>query len=258
MHIDIFTLFPEMFTPLYHSMLHKAQEIGALQLAIHDIRDYANNKHLKVDDTPYGGGGGMILQAAPVVDAVEATLGEALPSTRVILMTPQGRVLSHELAFELAQAPRLAIVCAHYEGEDERIRQTIITDEVSIGDYVLTGGELAAMVVIDALTRFLPGVLGAEGAQHRDSHADGLLEGPHYTRPRVYRGYEVPLVLQEGNHAKITQWRREQSLWRTWCNRPDLLLKATLTEQDKAILAKFAKQDALRLRNLSHEIYINP
>ncbi len=249
MHIDIFTLFPEMFAPLYHSMLHKAQEMGALQLAIHDIRDFANNKHLKVDDTPYGGGGGMILQAAPVVDAVEATLGEALPTTRVILMTPQGKVLSHALAVELAQEARLAVVCSHYEGEDERIRETIITDEVSIGDYVLTGGELAAMVMIDALTRFLPGVLGAEGAQHRDSHADGLLEGPHYTRPSVYRGKAVPLVLQEGNHAKITQWRREQSLWRTWCKRPDLLLTASLSEDDKAILAKFARQDALRLRN---------
>jgi tRNA (guanine37-N1)-methyltransferase len=245
MRVDVFTLFPQMFaSPMSHSMMYKAQDIGALDFHTHDIRDYAANKHRKVDDTPYGGGGGMILQAPPVVSAVDSVLGDALPGTRVLLMTPQGRLFSHELAVELAAEERLAIVCAHYEGPDERIRQTIITDEISIGDYVLTGGELAAMVVVDAVTRFLPGVLGAEGAQHRDSHADGLLEGPHYTRPRVFRGLEVPDVLQAGNHAAIEQWRREQAIRRTWRNRPDLLMKAVLTEDEKYFLATLAEEDA--------------
>lgn len=247
MRIDVFTLFPQMFDgPMSHSMMYKAQDIGALAFHAHDIRDYANNKHRKVDDTPYGGGGGMILQAPPVVDAVESVLGDDLPHTRVLLMTPQGRPFSHAMAVELATAERLAIVCAHYEGPDERIRQTIITDEVSIGDYVLTGGELAAMVVIDATARFLPGVLGAEGAQHRDSHADGLLEGPHYTRPHTYRSISVPDVLQSGDHSKIAAWRREQALRRTWRNRPDLLRTAPLSESDKYTLARFAREDANR------------
>lgn len=245
MRIDVFTLFPDMFNgPMSHSMMYKARDIGALDFHTHDIRDYAHNKHRKVDDTPYGGGGGMILQAPPVVEAVETVLGDDLPTTRVLLMTPQGRPLTHALAEELATAERLAIVCAHYEGPDERIRQTVITDEISIGDYVLTGGELAAMVVIDATARFLPGVLGAEGAQHRDSHADGLLEGAHYTRPRVFRGIEVPAILQSGDHAKIDQWRREQSLRRTWYNRPDLLRTADLSEDDQYLLATFAEEIA--------------
>lgn len=243
MKIDVFTLFPEMFTTIMStSMMYKARDIGVLDFHTHDIRDYSGNKHRKVDDTPYGGGGGMIMQVTTVVDAVETVLGEALSHTRVLLMTPQGKPFSHKLAVELAAEDHIAIVCAHYEGPDERIRETIITDEISIGDYVLTGGELPAMVVIDAITRFLPGVLGAEGAQHRDSHADGLLEGPHYTRPRIFRGLEVPQVLQEGNHAKIEAWRREQALRRTWLNRPDLLLKATLTEDEKYLLAKFARE----------------
>ena len=245
MRVDVFTLFPQMFDgPMAHSMMYKARDIGALDFHTHDIRDYAANKHSKVDDTPYGGGGGMILQVTPVVAAVEQVLGDALPATRVLLMTPQGRLFRHELAVELAQEARLAVICAHYEGPDERIRQTVVTDEISIGDYVLTGGELAAMVVVDAITRFLPGVLGAAGAAHQDSHADGLLEGPHYTRPRVYRGMEVPGVLQAGDHGAIAAWRREQALRRTWDNRPDLLLKANLTDAEKYLLAKFAEEDA--------------
>jgi len=247
MRVDVFTLFPEMFDgPMSHSMMYKAQDIGALTFHTHNIRDYADNKHRKVDDTPYGGGGGMILQAPPVVDAVEGVLGDALPTTRVLLMTPQGRPFSHDLAVELALEPRLAIVCAHYEGPDERIRQTVITDEISVGDYVLTGGELPAMIVIDAVTRFLPGVLGAEGAQHRDSHADGLLEGPHYTRPQTYRGLSVPDVLRAGDHAKIKMWQRQQAIRRTWHNRPDLLRLAHLTEDEKYFLATLAAEDTRR------------
>lgn len=247
MRVDVFTLFPEMFDgPMSHSMMYKAQDIGALTFHTHNIRDYADNKHRKVDDTPYGGGGGMILQAPPVVDAVEGVLGDALPTTRVLLMTPQGRPFSHDLAVEFASEPRLAIVCAHYEGPDERIRQTVITDEISVGDYVLTGGELPAMIVIDAVTRFLPGVLGAEGAQHRDSHADGLLEGPHYTRPQTYRGLSVPDVLRAGDHAKIKMWQRQQAIRRTWHNRPDLLRLAHLTEDEKYFLATLAAEDTRR------------
>jgi tRNA (guanine37-N1)-methyltransferase len=243
MHVDVFTLFPEMFTNVMHtSMMYKAQDIGALTFAAHDIRNWADNKHRKVDDTPYGGGGGMILQVEPVVRAVETILADDLSQSRVLLMTPQGRPFSHDLAVSLATEERLAIICAHYEGPDERIRETVVTDEISIGDYVLTGGELAAMVVIDALTRFLPGVLGADGAAYRDSHADGLLEGPNYTRPRVFRGLEVPAVLQAGNHSDIARWRREQSLRRTWQNRLDLLRKATLTEDEKYYLTTLANE----------------
>jgi len=240
-HVDVFTLFPEMFENVMHtSMMYKAQDIGALSFAAHDIRDWADNKHRKVDDTPYGGGGGMILQAGPVVRAVEDVLANDLPQSRVLLMTPQGRPFSHDLAVSLAAEQRIAIICAHYEGPDERIRETVVTDEISIGDYVLTGGELAAMVVIDAMTRFLPGVLGADGAAYRDSHADGLLEGPNYTRPRVFRGLEVPQVLQDGNHSEIARWRREQAIRRTWHNRPDLLRNAPLTEEEKYFLAQLA------------------
>jgi tRNA (guanine37-N1)-methyltransferase len=245
MRVDVFSLFPEMFqTVMATSMMYKARDIGALDFQAHNIRDWANNKHKKVDDTPYGGGGGMILQVEPVVEAVESVLGDDLPSTRVLLMTPQGRPFSHQLAVDLAEAERLAIICAHYEGPDERIRQTIVTDEISIGDYVLTGGELAAMVVVDATVRFLPGVLGADGAAYRDSHADGLLEGPNYTRPRVFRGLEVPQVLQDGDHGKIAQWRRQESIRRTWFNRPDLLRTADLNEDEKYLLVEYARQRA--------------
>jgi tRNA (guanine37-N1)-methyltransferase len=245
MRVDVFSLFPEMFqTVMATSMMYKARDIGALDFQAHNIRDWTNNKHKKVDDTPYGGGGGMILQVEPVVEAVESVLGDDLPSTRVLLMTPQGRPFSHQLAVDLAEAERLAIICAHYEGPDERIRQTIVTDEISIGDYVLTGGELAAMVVVDATVRFLPGVLGADGAAYRDSHADGLLEGPNYTRPRVFRGLEVPQVLQDGDHGKIAQWRRQESIRRTWLNRPDLLRTADLNEDEKYLLVEYARQRA--------------
>ena len=243
MRIDVLTLFPGMFQgPMTESMMWKARDRGLLDLHLHDIRDYATNKHRSVDDTPYGGGGGMVLRPEVVVDAVEATLGDF--QAPVILMSPQGRMFSHQIAVELAQHERLLLLCGHYEGFDERIRQFVVTDEISIGDYVLTGGELAAMVVVDAVVRHIPGVLGAEGAEERDSHADGLLEGPHYTRPMVYRGLEVPEVLQNGNHAQIDQWRREQALRRTWHNRPDLLFKADLTDEDKYFLAEIAQETA--------------
>ena len=190
----------------------------------------------------------MIMKAEPVAKAVEAVLESASVGTPVILMTPQGRVFSHTIAKELAQQPQIIMVCGRYEGIDDRVRQLLITDEISIGDFVLTGGELPAMVIIDAVIRHIPGVLGAEGAADADSHADGVLEGPHYTRPPAWRGLAVPQVLQEGDHAKVAQWRREQGLRRTWQQRPDLLLKADLTEDERYLLATFANEDAAKNR----------
>ena len=242
MRIDVLTLFPAMFSgPMNLSMMWKAQDRQLLDLHIHDIRDYAMDKHRKVDDTPYGGGGGMVMRADVLVTAVESL---AMPGTPVILMSPQGRVFSHEIAVELAAHERIMLVCGHYEGLDDRVRQLVISDEISIGDYVLTGGELAAMVVIDATVRHLPGVLGAEGAANADSHADGILEGPHYTRPVVFRDLAVPPILQQGDHGKIEDWRRQAGLRRTWNQRPDLLLQATLTEDEQYLLGQFAGEDA--------------
>ncbi len=249
MRIDIFTLFPDMFQgPMTESMLWKARDRGLLDLHIHNIRDYALDRHRTADDTPYGGGGGMIMRADIVVRAVESVMGDSLPGAPVILTTPQGRLFSHAIAVELASRERIAIVCGHYEGLDERVSQLVITDAISIGDYVLTGGELPAMVMVDAIIRHIPGVLGAEGAAWRDSHADGVLEGPHYTRPPEFRGLGVPQVLQEGNHAAIARWRREQGLRRTWRYRPDLLLKARLTDAERYLLATFAEEDAASRR----------
>jgi len=247
MRIDVLTLFPGMFTgPMTESMMWKAQDRNLLDLHLHDIRDHALNKHRSVDDTPYGGGGGMVLRVDVLAGAIEAAKADK-PTVPVILMSPQGRVFSHQVAVELSQHDQIILVCGHYEGFDERARQLLITDEISIGDYVLTGGELAAMVIIDAVVRHIPGVLGAEGAEERDSHADGLLEGPHYTRPANFRGLTVPAVLQNGNHAAIEQWRREQSLRRTWQRRPDLLLTADLSEEDRYLLARFAREDAAKV-----------
>ncbi len=244
MRVDVLTLFPGMFAgTMNESMMWKAQDRGLLDLRLHNIRDYSTDKHKKVDDTPYGGGGGMVLRADVVVPAIEAVLEDA-PDVPVILMSPQGRLFTHDIAVELAAHPRLVLVCGHYEGFDERIRQLVVTDEISIGDYVLTGGELAAMVVMDAVLRHVPGLLGAEGGQDRDSHADGLLEGAHYTRPVEYRGRGVPEVLQNGNHAEILRWRRAQSLRRTWDRRRDLLMKADLTTDEQYLLGQFADEDA--------------
>lgn len=248
MRIDVLTLFPAMFQgPMTESMLWKARDRGLLDLRLHDIRDFTTDKHRTADDIPYGGGGGMIMKAEPVISAVEKVLEAAPQGTPVILMTPQGRVFSHSVAKELAAHEQLVVICGRYEGIDERVRQLVVTDEISIGDYVLTGGELAAMVIIDAVMRHIPGVLGAEGAAEADSHADGVLEGPHYTRPPVFRGLAVPQVLQEGDHAKVAQWRREQGLRRTWQQRPDLLLKADLSEDERYLLAIFADEETPRL-----------
>ena len=235
MKIDVLTLFPDMFEAVMaESMMWKARDRDLLEFRAHDIRDYAEDKHRKVDDTPYGGGGGMILKPDVLVRAIEAVKGDA--DTPVILMSPQGRLLTHAVAAELSRLPQLMLVCGHYEGVDERVRELAISDEISIGDYVLTGGELAALVVIDAVVRQLPGVLGAAGAHDRDSHADGLLEGPHFTRPAEFRGLGVPAVLTSGHHAEVERWRRRQALKRTWQRRPDLLARAQLTEEDRIFL----------------------
>ncbi len=248
MRIDVLTLFPGMFAgPLAESMLKRAQEMGALAVALHDIRDHTTDKHRTVDDTPYGGGGGMVMKPEPLVAAIEAVAppGAGVP---VLLLSPQGRVFDQALAFELAALPRLVLVCGHYEGVDERVRQTAITGELSIGDYVLTGGELAAMVVIDAVARLLPGVLGDPTGATDDSHATGLLEYPHYTRPPVFRGLAVPDVLLSGHEANVNAWRRREALRRTWERRPDMLLNAPLSETDREFLLELAEEEIDRKR----------
>lgn len=241
MRFDIFTLFPEMFAGVFdESILKRAREAGLLEIGLHDIRDYAEGKHRVTDDYPYAGGGGMIMKPEPIFAAVEAVLG-APPQVPVILLSPQGRVFNQDIAFELAQHPHLALICGHYEGVDERVREHLATDEISIGDYVLTGGEIPAMIIVDAVTRLIPGVLGDPAAAVKDSHASGLLEGPHYTRPAEFRGWRVPEILLSGNHAQIAAWRRCESLRRTFERRPDLLAKADLSEQDREYLRSLFK-----------------
>lgn len=243
MQIDVLTLFPQMFDGVMNeSMMWKAQDRNILDFRTHDIRDWSVNKHRQVDDKPYGGGGGMVLKPDIIVSAVESVKGD--DDCPVILMSPQGAVFNHAKSVELSKLPRIMLLCGHYEGFDERIRDLVITEEISIGDYVLTGGELAAMVVIDAVIRQISGVLGSEGGADRDSHADGLLEGAHYTKPAVFRGLAVPDVLTSGHHAEVDRWRREQAIRRTWHNRPDLLRTAPLSDAECYLLADFALETA--------------
>ncbi len=245
MHFDVFTLFPGILeSPLQESILKRAQEMGRLSVALHNVRDYATDRHHIADDYPYGGGGGMVMKPEPIFAAVEGVLGAALATTPVILLSPQGRLFNQALARELAGHARLALICGRYEGVDERVRQFLATDEISIGDYVLTGGEVPALVVIDAITRLLPGVLGDADAALDDSHAHGLLEYPHYTRPAEFRGHAVPDVLLSGHHAEVARWRRQEALRRTWKRRPDLLEHSDLTPQERQFLAELvATQD---------------
>lgn len=253
MRIDILSLFPEMFPGYFQaSILQRAQEAGLLSLNVHNIRDHAQGRHRVTDEPPYGGGGGMVLKPGPIFRAVKSLLdagqeegpGKGGEQPPIILLSPQGRLFDQRIAEELARQRWLVLLCGRYEGVDERVRQKLVTDEISIGDYVLTGGELAAMVVVDAVARLIPGVLGAEDAAAEDSHASGLLEGPHYTRPATFRGWSVPEVLRSGHAAKIARWRREQALRRTWRRRPELLLKAELTEEEKYFLATLAEEEA--------------
>jgi tRNA (guanine37-N1)-methyltransferase len=231
---DVFTLFPEVVRSYFESsVVGRAQQSALIEVRVHNIRDFALDRHHTTDDIPYGGGGGMIMKPEPIFSAVESVLGESLGSVPVILLTPQGRPFDHALASELSGLPRLALVCGRYEGVDERVREHLVTDEISIGDYVLTGGELPAMIVIDAVARLIPGVLGDAGAATHDSHATGLLEYPHYTRPVEFRGWRVPEILLSGDHARIAAWRHIQSLRRTATRRPDLMGRLTLSEAER-------------------------
>ncbi|BAC13492.1 tRNA (guanosine(37)-N1)-methyltransferase TrmD [Oceanobacillus iheyensis] len=237
MHIDILTLFPEMFHGVFQSsILNKAVERQQFTYDLVNFREYSKNKHQKVDDYPYGGGAGMVLTPQPIFDAVEAVKSKRNSKPRVILMCPQGETLTQQKSEELAKEDHLIFICGHYEGYDERIREHIVTDEISIGDYVLTGGELGSMVVVDSVVRLLPDVLGNQQSAPQDSFSTGLLEHPHYTRPADFRGYKVPEVLLSGNHANIDSWRRKQSLIRTWNRRRDLLDKIELTDEEKITL----------------------
>jgi tRNA (guanine37-N1)-methyltransferase len=229
--------------PFDESIIKRAREAGLVSIAVHNIREHGVGRHQVTDDTPYGGGGGMIMKPEPLFDAVEAVLGDAQGVPR-ILLTPQGRPFSQQVARALARHRRLLLICGRYEGVDERVHRHLATDEISIGDYVLSGGELPAMVLVDAVTRLIPGALGDPGAVFEDSHTEGLLEYPHYTRPPVYRGHAVPDVLLSGHHAQITAWRRRQSLRRTLARRPDLLARARLTDEDRASLRQLEAEAA--------------
>ncbi|WML56800.1 tRNA (guanosine(37)-N1)-methyltransferase TrmD [Neobacillus sp. PS2-9] len=244
MQIDILTLFPEMFTGvLGQSILQKATEKSAVNYNVVNFRDFADNKHSTVDDYPYGGGAGMVLKPQPIFDAVSALKENAKSkSPRVILLCPQGERYSQRKAEELACEEHLIFICGHYEGYDERIRENIVTDEISIGDYVLTGGELGAMVVVDSVVRLLPEVLGNQESHMKDSFSTGLLEHPHYTRPADFRGLMVPEVLLSGNHKLIEEWRNKEALRRTLLRRPDLLEKIALTPQQEKWLNEVKKE----------------
>ncbi len=238
MLFDILTLFPNLFAGVFEeSITRRAREAGLLTINIHNIRDYATGRHRVTDDTPYGGGGGMVMKPEPLFAAVEGVLGDELDATPIIMLSPQGRRFTQQVARELVrQQERLLLICGRYEGVDERVHQYLVTDEISIGDYVLSGGEVPAMVLVEAITRLIPGVLGDPSATFEDSHAEGLLEYPQYTRPPTFRGHSVPDVLLSGHHAKIVRWRRLQALRRTRERRPDLLLQARLSSEDQALL----------------------
>ncbi len=238
MQFEIFTLLPEVFPPyLESSILQRARQRGLIDVRVHNIRDYTHDKHHTTDDIPYGGGGGMVMKPEPVFETVESILGRGA-GCPIILLTPQGRVFNQTIAQELSGHEKIALICGRYEGVDERIRKHLVTDEISIGDYVLTGGEIPALILVDAVSRLIPGVLGDPDGATDDSHASGLLEYPHYTRPPEFRGESVPEVLLSGDHAKIAKWRREQSLLRTLERRPDLLEKAQLTDEERKFLLK--------------------
>ncbi len=288
LHFDIFTLFPGMFTGIFDdSILKRAREAGIIGVSLHNIRDYAQGRHRVTDDTPYGGGGGMVMKPEPIMRAVETVLsheagwslassvpqitphqagdsggpslggrsagpGRELPAAEgqallpldvpIILLSPQGRTFTQAVAQELAGHRRLTLICGRYEGVDERVRTNLVTDEISIGDFVISGGELAAAVVVDAVTRLLPGALGCDVGAFEDSFATGLLEYPQYTRPALHREQGIPEILTSGDHARVARWRREQALRRTWEHRPDLLRSAPLSDIDRAYLAKLEEE----------------
>ncbi|MBM4412582.1 MAG: tRNA (guanosine(37)-N1)-methyltransferase TrmD [Chloroflexi bacterium] len=238
MRFDVLTLFPTMFAgPLNESILKRAQHAGHVQMHIHDIRAYATDRHQTCDDTPYGGGAGMVMKIAPLAAAIRDVTAQDSVQPHVVYVTPDGEPLHQAMAVQLAQRPRVMILCGHYEGIDERVRTTFVHQEISIGDYVLTGGELAAMVIMDAVARLIGGVINADSLAE-ESHSDGLLEYPHYTRPAVWEGQAVPEVLASGHHGAIATWRRQQRLLRTAQRRPDMLKRISLSATDRKFLSE--------------------
>ncbi len=240
MRIDILTLFPEAIScGVDYSIIKRARDKGVISVSIHNIRDFTVDKHRTTDEPPYGGGAGMVMKPEPIFAAAEHVKNEYwTEQSKVILMSPQGETFTQAKAEELSTCPHLVFICGHYEGVDERVRQHLVTDELSIGDYVLTGGELPAMVVLDSVARLIPGVLGAEQSALEESFTESLLEYPQYTRPADFKGWQVPEILLSGHHAEIAKWRRTESIKRTLQRRPDLLEKATLTKQDQKILER--------------------
>ena len=238
MQFDILTIFPEMFdSPFQASLIGKARERGVIEVRIVNIRDFAEGKHRMTDDYPFGGGEGMVMKPEPIVRAIESVRGGS-PDARVALLTPQGKVLDHRRAVEMASRPHWVLVCGRYEGVDERVREHFVDEEISIGDYILTGGEMAAMVMVDAISRFVPGMVGKAESVEEDSFAHGLLEYPQYTRPREFRGHMVPEVLLSGDHRRIAEWKRRQALKRTAERRPDLLRRDDLPEEDRVFIER--------------------
>ncbi len=239
MRVDIITLFPSMFQgPFEESMIKRARESGVLEINIHDLREFTHNRHRTVDDAPFGGGAGMVMKIEPILEALEFLKREVSLSSRVMFLSPQGQILTQDKAKKLAQEKNLILLCGHYEGVDERVREHLIDEEISIGDYVLTGGEVAAMVLVEVIIRMIPGVVGKEESVKKDSFYDSFLDYPQYTRPAEFKGWKVPQVLLKGNHQAIEKWRREKMLERTWRRRPELLKKARLTTEDRDYLKK--------------------
>jgi tRNA (guanine37-N1)-methyltransferase len=240
---DILSIFPEMFeSPFNYSILKRAQEGGVVEIHLHNIRDYAEDKHKMTDDAPYGGGGGMVMKVEPI-DRALASVAPVRDNALVVLLTPQGETFSQKIAEDMSEYSRIVLICGHYEGVDERVRVYLVDKEISVGDFVLTGGELSAMIVVDAVSRLVPGVLGNYESASFDSFSTGLLEYPHYTRPAHYRDWQVPEVLLSGHHREIEIWRRKESLKRTYLRRPDLLEKIKLSEEDRKILEEIKKNN---------------
>ena|SRR5947209_8152657 len=250
MRFDIITIFPEFFRGAFeHGIIRRALAAGLVEIQTHDLRAFTHDKHRQVDDRPFGGGDGMVLKPEPIFEAVESLTGgrESFErGTRVVLLSPQGRVLTQGVAEELARSERVVLICGRYEGVDERVAAALVTDEISIGDYVLSGGEPAAVVLVDAVVRLVPGALGSETSAANESFSGGLLDFPHYTRPPEFRGMRVPEVLVGGHHAEIARWRRAEALRKTKRNRPDLLEKANLDAGDRASLDEFDKENERR------------
>src|SRR3990167_6788663 len=245
MRFEILTIFPDFFkSPLKQSILGKAIKKGIVEIGIHNIRDFALDKHKTTDDCPYGGGDGMVMKAEPIVRAVESVKATSSPDAKVILTSPQGRQFNQQMAAEFAASKGLVIICGRYEGVDERVKELVVDVEVSVGDYILSGGETASMVIVDAISRLIPGVLGSAMSANDESFSRGLLEYPQYTRPEYFRGSRVPEVLLSGNHREIKRWREKESIRKTIENRPDLLGKIQLTEEEKSVISELKKEDS--------------